>query len=134
MLNIGQTFCGAETDVMGLSLRGVFMGWITPGLVLSATIAMMAPPAIAGDPGPNGGKLDPATEEFFEAKVRPVLAAHCLECHGSGKPKGGLRLDARDSMLKGGEGGPVVVPGKPEESALIEAIRYDGGVQMPPKG
>ncbi|HZW33494.1 MAG TPA: DUF1553 domain-containing protein [Isosphaeraceae bacterium] len=119
---------------MGLSLRWAFRGWMAPGLVLSATMAMTAMPAIAGDPGPNGGKLDPAAEEFFEAKVRPVLAAHCLECHGTAKPKGGLRLDARDSMLKGGEGGPVVVPGKPEESALIEAIRYDGGVQMPPKG
>jgi mono/diheme cytochrome c family protein len=135
MLNIGQTFAAARRkDVMGLSLRSVFAAWLRAGLVLAATVMTTWPATVAGDPGPNGGKLDPSEEEFFEAKVRPVLAAHCFECHGTGKHKGGLRLDARDSMLKGGEGGPVVVPGKPEESTLIEAIRYDGGVQMPPKG
>ena len=70
---------------------------------------------------------------FFEAKVRPVLADNCLECHGAEKHKGGLRLDVRAAMLKGGDTGPAVVPGKPEESPLIEAIRYEGEVQMPPK-
>ena len=63
-----------------------------------------------------------------------MLADNCLECHGAEKHKGGLRLDGRDAMLKGGETGPVVVPGKPDESPLIEAIRYEGDVQMPPKG
>ena len=63
-----------------------------------------------------------------------MLAEHCLECHGEEKSKGGLRLDVAASMLKGGDSGPAVVPGKPEESALIEAIRYEGDVQMPPKG
>ena len=75
-----------------------------------------------------------AQEEFFETKVRPVIALRCLDCHGSEKSKGGLRLDSRDAMLKGAESGPVVLPGKPEESPLIAAIRYDGDVQMPPKG
>ena len=65
--------------------------------------------------------------------MRPVLAMHCLECHGPEKHKGGLRLDERDAMLRGGEAGRVVVPGKPDESLLIEAIRYQGDVQMPPK-
>jgi mono/diheme cytochrome c family protein len=133
MLNIGQTFFGAEKDIMGLSLRSFFPGGILPGLVL-AIVAILPAVAAAGDPPSGGGKLDAAAEEFFEAKVRPVLAARCQECHGSEKAKGGLRLDARDSMLKGGESGPVVVPGKPDESALIEAIRYEGAVQMPPKG
>ena len=63
-----------------------------------------------------------------------MLAAHCQECHGPEKHKGGLRLDGRGAMLKGGETGAVVVPGKPNESPLIEAIRYEGDVQMPPKG
>ncbi len=89
---------------------------------------------MAGDVPPDHGKLDPALEEFFEAKVRPVLADNCLECHGAEKSKGGLRLDARTAMLKGGDTGPVVVPGKPAESALIDAIRYEGDGQMPPKG
>src|SRR5262245_21339303 len=118
---------------MGSSLSWVLRVWIQASLTLA--IAAMAPVVVAaGDPRPDGGKPDPAEEEFFEAKVRPILAAHCQECHGTEKPKGGLRLDARDAMLKGGESGPVLVPGKPEESPLIEAIRYDGGVQMPPKG
>ncbi len=119
---------------MGLPLRSVFLDRLTPALLLTAMIAVTSPPAEAGDSAPNAGKLDPAVEEFFEAKVRPLLVARCFECHGTEKPKGGLRLNARDSMLKGGEGGPVVVPGKPEESPLIEAIRYEGDVQMPPKG
>ena len=97
-------------------------------------VATSRPCSAAGDPQPNQGKLEAAQEEFFEAKVRPVLADNCLECHGAEKHKGGLRLDVRDAMLKGGESGPVVVPGKPEESPLIEAIRYEGDVQMPPKG
>ena len=85
------------------------------------------------NPQTDKGKLEAAQEEFFEAKVRPVLADNCLECHGAEKHKGGLRLDVRAAMLKGGETGPAVVPGKPDESPLIEAIRYEGDVQMPPK-
>ena len=73
---------------------------------------------------------------FFEAKIRPVLVERCYQCHSSGseKVKGGLRVDHRDGMVKGGDGGPSVVPGKPEESPLIEAIRYgDESLRMPPK-
>ncbi len=100
-------------------------------LAATAGLGFAAP---ADGPPPAKTSIDPALEEFFETKVRPVLAGHCLECHGPEKSKGGLRLDARDAMLKGGETGPVIVPGKPAESALIEAIGYHGDVQMPPKG
>ncbi|HKI17723.1 MAG TPA: PSD1 and planctomycete cytochrome C domain-containing protein, partial [Isosphaeraceae bacterium] len=97
---------------------------------LGATI----PLAVAGDgPRPTHGRADLAQEEFFEARVRPILVMHCQECHGPEKQKGGLRLDERNAMLRGGEAGRVVVPGKPEESLLIEAIRHEGDVQMPPK-
>ncbi|MFZ9992470.1 MAG: c-type cytochrome domain-containing protein, partial [Opitutales bacterium] len=58
----------------------------------------------------------PSQLEFFEKEVRPVLAEHCYKCHGEKKQKSGLRLDAREFVLKGGEVGPVVVPGKPEIS------------------
>src|SRR5687768_16178366 len=74
--------------------------------------------------------------EFFEKKVRPVLAESCYECHSatSKKLKGGLLLDARDSVLKGGDNGPAIVPGDPEKSLLIKAVRYtDPDLQMPPK-
>lgn len=73
--------------------------------------------------------------EFFESKVRPLLAAQCFECHSSGaaKVKGGLKLDSRAALAAGGASGAVVVAGDPEASALVEAVRYSGAVQMPPK-
>jgi uncharacterized protein DUF1553/uncharacterized protein DUF1549/cytochrome c len=73
--------------------------------------------------------------DFFEKRVRPVLVQRCYECHSTGnKVKGGLRLDTRDSLLKGGDSGPVIVPGKPDKSLLIKAVRYaSDDLQMPPK-
>ncbi len=71
--------------------------------------------------------------QFFEAQVRPVLVEHCLGCHGEKKVKAGLRLDSRASALAGGDSGPAIVPGKPDESNLVAAIRYEGP-EMPPKG
>ncbi len=78
-------------------------------------------------------RLDPAMADYFELKVRPVLAAHCWECHGPIKQKSGLRLDSREAILKGGETGPALVAGKPQSSLLVEAIGYEGSVQMPPR-
>jgi hypothetical protein len=72
--------------------------------------------------------------EFFEKKIRPVLAAECYECHGGKKQKGDLALDSREGLRKGGESGPVVVPGKPEESLLIRSITHaDPDLKMPSK-
>jgi len=78
----------------------------------------------------------PEQTEFFENKIRPVFAEHCYSCHSekAEKLKGGLRLDTRGGLLKGGNSGPVVVPGDPDASALIKAVRYtDPDLQMPPK-
>ena len=75
--------------------------------------------------------------EFFEKKIRPVLVESCYRCHSSDtkRLKGGLRLDTRPATLEGGDTGPSVVPGKPEESLLIKAMLYeDEDLQMPPKG
>ena len=73
--------------------------------------------------------------EFFEAKVRPVLATRCVSCHGPDKQKAGLRLDTPDGMKKWGESRPVESTGKPEASRLVEAVTYhDDSLQMPPKG
>ena len=75
--------------------------------------------------------------EFFEQRVRPVLAEHCAGCHGSGhgQPKGGLRLDGKAGWEKGGANGPAIVPGKPAESLLVRAVRREPGVKaMPPEG
>src|SRR5438093_3086833 len=75
--------------------------------------------------------------EFFEKKIRPVLAERCYPCHSAGSPmlSGRLRLDSQEELLKGGAGGPVIVPGDPDKSRLIQAIRYrDKELHMPPKG
>src|SRR6516162_2986860 len=82
---------------------------------------------------------DPTPEqvEFFEKKVRPVLAQHCYGCHSvqAKKLKGGLRLDSQAEMFKGGDSGPAISPGRPADSRLIKAVGYlDPDLQMPPKG
>jgi hypothetical protein len=81
----------------------------------------------------------PSAEQlaFFETQVRPILAERCYKCHSvdAEKPKGGLLLDSAEGVMKGGEDGLVVVPGEPEKSKLVEAIRYQNPeLQMPPKG
>ena len=75
--------------------------------------------------------------DFFERRIRPVLVEHCEPCHGdaSGKRKGGLKLDTREGLLKGGDTRPAVVPGDPSRSLMVEAVRYGNrDLQMPPKG
>ena len=71
---------------------------------------------------------------FFESKVRPILKFRCLKCHGEGpKIRGGLRLDSRDAMLRGGELGPAVSREAPDQSLLLQAIRFEE-LEMPPSG
>ena len=69
-------------------------------------------------------ELSVEQSDFFESKIRPVLASACYECHGPEKQKGGLRLDWRDGIIKGGEHGPVIVAGDPEKSLLLQAIAH----------
>ncbi len=72
--------------------------------------------------------------EFFEKQIAPILKRRCYECHSHelGKAKGGLVLDSRHGWKKGGSEGPAIVAGKPGESLLIEAVRYEG-YEMPPE-
>lgn len=77
--------------------------------------------------------------EFFETKIRPVLAQHCYACHSqeaqkNKKLRGELFLDSSAGLRKGGASGPVVVPGKSKESLLVQALRHQGDTKMPPKG
>ena len=78
---------------------------------------------------------DPAGLQFFEQKIRPVLLKECYSCHSeeSKKSKGGLLVDTRDGLLKGGDSGPALVPGKAVDSLLMKALRHDE-IEMPPKG
>jgi hypothetical protein len=76
---------------------------------------------------------NPAVETAFEKHVRPVLVEHCWKCHGPKKQMAGLRLDSREAMLKGGDSGPVIKPGNPDASRLIQALRHEGELKMPPR-
>ncbi|MDF1744021.1 MAG: PSD1 and planctomycete cytochrome C domain-containing protein [Gimesia sp.] len=78
-------------------------------------------------------KMDPKQRAFFENKIRPVLVKKCYSCHSSKSEElgGKLRMDTRDGMRVGGESGPAFVEGRPKESLLIQALRYDG-LEMPP--
>ena len=73
-------------------------------------------------------------DNFFETKIRPVLVGTCFRCHGDTKTSGSLRLDSLASLLKGGESGPAIVPGDPETSLLIRAIRRQEDVSAMPPG
>jgi hypothetical protein len=75
--------------------------------------------------------------DFFESKVRPILVEHCYRCHSAEaeRLRGSLHLDTKEGWQKGGDSGPAIVPGDPENSLLVEAVKYeDPAVQMPPKG
>src|SRR5215210_852692 len=90
--------------------------------------ALYAVPALAAGPKPT-----PEAVEFFETRVRPVLAEQCYSCHGEKKQSAGLRLDSKAGVTKGSDGGPVVVPGEPDKSPLVQAVRHSGEIKMPPK-
>ncbi|ADG67720.1 protein of unknown function DUF1549 [Planctopirus limnophila DSM 3776] len=76
----------------------------------------------------------PADFEFFEKKVRPILVAHCYTCHSAdNKAAGGLRVDDYQGLRNGGNRGSAVVPHQPEESLLVQAVRYTGKLKMPPE-
>ncbi|MFM7538937.1 MAG: PSD1 and planctomycete cytochrome C domain-containing protein [Planctomycetota bacterium] len=87
--------------------------WLTVILTLCAAVAARA-------------------DDGFERHVRPLLAERCLGCHGPKKQQGGLRLDTREGAMKGGDAGPVIVPGKPAESRLLAVLAPDAEPRMPP--
>lgn len=75
----------------------------------------------------------PTDEDFFETEIRPILSEHCWQCHGEAKQWSSLRLDSAAALAQGGDSGPVIVPGKPEESLLFQAVSRGGEVEMPPE-
>ena len=82
----------------------------------------------------SGAQTQDAGITFFETRIRPVLVAECLECHGAEKTKGGLRLDSRPGWQRGGDSGAVIVAGKPQESLLLRSIRHEEpDLKMPDK-
>jgi mono/diheme cytochrome c family protein len=86
-------------------------------------------------PAADPPAVTPAQTQFFETKIRPILAENCWTCHGKKKSKADLRLDARSTTLAGGDSGPAIVPGRPDKSLIIKAISYsDAELKMPPAG
>ena len=107
--------------------------------VLVVAIGMLISPAFGprlfgDDTGPTGLAAQ-AGSEFFEKRIRPVLIEHCYQCHSSEAKelKGGLRLDSRDGIRRGGKTGKAVVPSRVEKSLLVSALRYED-FEMPPDG
>ena len=102
--------------------RPTTMAWY---MLLACVVCGILAPAAAQNPPPTSADI-----EFFETRVRPVLATNCYGCHGPEKQFNSLRLDSRAAMMRGGKRGPAVVSGKPEASLLIQAVRHQG-LQMP---
>ena len=96
---------------------------VAVAVVLVVSLFASPPPAAAQSP-----------EEFFETRVRPVLAEHCYSCHGP-LARGELRVDSREALLEGGVSGPAIVPGDPDVSLLIRSVRHEiEGQEMPQSG
>ena len=111
-------------------MRGIVSRVALTLSVVTATLVLgSVPPLVRGDASP--GEM-----EFFEMKIRPVLAENCYPCHSTEvDAMAGLRLDSKASLLKGGSRGPAIVPGEPEKSLLIQAVSYrSSDLKMPPTG
>src|SRR5262249_33005965 len=98
-------------------------------------VVARAPDLATVQPDKDPSAVTPVQEQFFETKIRPILAENCWKCHGPEKHKAELRLDSRSAMMTGGESGPAIVPGHPEKSLLLKALGYqDPDLKMPPTG
>ncbi len=102
----------------------LFLLCTSPALALTLT-----PEQIAQLPPPANHQID------FSKEIKPIFEASCIKCHGRGKDKGGLRIDTRETLLKGGDSGPVVIPGKSADSLLVQLVQgFDPDSVMPKKG
>ena len=111
-----------DRKISCLALLWLLAGW--------PVLAAGEEPVAARPPQPTEAQV-----RFFENRVRPLLANRCFQCHGPEKQKGSLRLDTRAGLLAGGDLGPAIEPGEPEQSRLLTAIRYDDeALRMPPNG
>ncbi|HVR82715.1 MAG TPA: DUF1549 domain-containing protein, partial [Planctomycetota bacterium] len=104
-------------------------------LTLSAIAVLLLGTASQAQPQQSAPPLSSDQVEFFEKKIRPIFVERCYKCHSTlaEKVKGGLLLDSREGLLKGGDSGPAIVPGDPEHSILIRALRQTDELRMPVK-
>ncbi len=100
------------------------------GLAATAALSRPATVSAAADPAPN-------SVAYYTQKVQPIFRENCYRCHGGINHRGGLQIDSKAGLLKGGHDGAVLVPGSPEKSLLISLIRHEGPADdpmpMPPK-
>ena len=101
-------------------------------LAVAFSLGVCPAPAISQAPAPAMNATRATSPEWFEEKIRPLLAARCFECHTDEK-SGGLRLDSREALLLGGESGSAIEPGKPETSLLIQVVQRVPKVPAMPK-
>src|ERR1700737_2903836 len=99
-------------------------------LFLAYAVLNESEPALFGASNPSTAAED---EQFFQDKVRPILAEKCYPCH-TDTATSQLRVDSREALLKGGSRGPAIMPGEPDKSLLIEAVRQTGALKMPMGG
>jgi cytochrome c553 len=104
----------------------------THAALLCAAGLLVAASAVRLAGAPQAAAATPHQIEFFETKIRPVLVNSCFDCHTADE-KGGLRLDSREAVLKGGESGPAIVPGDPDNSLLLKAVRHTQGIPKMPR-
>src|ERR1700694_406882 len=108
-------------------------------VVIIAAIAILAASGFPADERPSKNPKTTAkaandkAQEFFEMRVRPVLAKNCFACHTASK-MGGLEMRSRESLLKGGKSGPAGTAGNPNHGLLTQATRQQGELKMPPQG
>ena len=107
---------------------------VIAGGVLAGTVAARQQIAFPAISSPAATDASPQlSAEFFEARIRPILAANCFDCHAE-DAKGGLRVDSREGLLAGGDSGPAIIPGNPDESLLLKAVRHVGTFPKMPRG
>ena len=103
--------------------------WVFATMAIANGLASGSALSLAGDP--ESDPISAAHRDFFEKEVRPLLVKRCFECHGGSEAEGGLALASAEGWKHGGDSGQAIVPGKPDESFLIEAINYESW-EMPP--
>src|SRR5712664_4293014 len=103
-------------------------------VILLSSASALAAPTITPE---QAAQLPPPASHSvsFSKEIKPIFEASCIKCHGRGRDKGGLRIDTRETLLKGGDSGVAVVPGKSAESLLISLVQgFDPDNIMPKKG
>jgi hypothetical protein len=96
------------------------------------TLLAIAIFVLLGSSASRCAAAEPAVD-LFENSIRPLLTKHCIECHGAAKQESGLRVDSHAALLTGGDRGAAVVPGKPAESLLLDAVKHVDDLEMPPE-